>query len=61
MSENKEMIRETSNKNASSKLVNKLKKVVLKRLFLYFLFFINNLSAKTSSNIFSESSSLISV
>ena len=26
MSENKEMIRETSNKNASSKLVNKLKR-----------------------------------
>ena len=39
MSENKEMIRETSNKNASSKLVNKLKKAN-KRLKIFVYLFI---------------------
>lgn len=38
MSENKEMIRETSNKNASSKLVNKLKKANKRlKIFVYLL------------------------
>ena len=38
MRENKEMIRETSNKNASSKLVNKLKKANKRlKIFVYLL------------------------